>query len=124
MLTGHSNYDDATGYRCDDCGTLFPATQAIEREYSVLEDSMYGRELLPVSKCDLCCPVCSNTELHPIAICQRCHEAQAMSGGDYCEPCEVIVEREDHDAHQRGAAETRSRELRAALIGIATGENE
>lgn len=111
---------DPSGYRCSR-GHVFAAVDAVEREVSVLADSMYGRAATPIRQLELSCPTCGSEDLVDIAICDRCHQAAAVTGSDHCAHCDVIVEREEHAEHMRQASEARQRDLLTTIVDIARG---
>jgi hypothetical protein len=109
----------SNGYRCDACGHLFPLIAAVEREVHVLADSMYGRPSRPIRQLEACCPNCDSAELTPVSLCDHCHQALALAGSDFCEPCDALTEREAHEAYMRRCREQRHADFAQMLAGIA-----
>ena len=104
----HYDPEDLNGRRCDACGHLFPSDEAIEREFSVLADNMYGRPPSPLTCVEDCCPNCDSTDLTPMALCEDCLEREATEGSDQCVECENralrVYERQQEEGYRGGEA--------------------
>jgi hypothetical protein len=89
-----------TAYRCQHCAAVFPAENADERQVEMVRDQMHDRALVSERGLVLQCPHCHSDALEDAVLCFRCHAAAPISGSDYCGPCDVAAEREEHGVYR------------------------